>query len=124
MVRGKGVGLVAFVGEHRIEGTPRVGVILRRPLGKNDGVVGGHRYFSCARNHGVLCKPDRVVPHRDNHGIAGPGPASGRDPACDTGWVALPALPVELWLLVCSFVRRRDWEVPSVTERLDDLAMV
>ncbi len=36
------------------------GVELELPLGRNDGMVRGVRYFTCADSHGVVCSPDKV----------------------------------------------------------------
>ncbi|KAM6968838.1 CAP-Gly domain-containing linker protein 4 isoform 1-T1 [Tautogolabrus adspersus] len=38
-----------------------LGLELRNPKGKNDGSVGGRRYFSCRAGHGVLVRPSRVT---------------------------------------------------------------
>ncbi|XP_041668571.1 CAP-Gly domain-containing linker protein 4-like isoform X2 [Cheilinus undulatus] len=38
-----------------------LGLELRSPKGKNDGSVGGRRYFSCRAGHGVLVRPSRVT---------------------------------------------------------------
>ncbi|XP_067335084.1 CAP-Gly domain-containing linker protein 4-like isoform X1 [Channa argus] len=38
-----------------------LGLELRRPKGKNDGSVGGRRYFTCRPDHGVLVRPSRVT---------------------------------------------------------------
>ncbi|KAL8906652.1 MAG: hypothetical protein Q9207_001906 [Kuettlingeria erythrocarpa] len=55
-------GTVAYVG--LIPGIPgvgpRVGVKLDEPAGKNDGSVGGQRYFECDPHHGIFVRPDRV----------------------------------------------------------------
>ena len=50
-------GTVRYVGYHHEQGTPRIGVELDEPDGKNDGTVRGHRYFACDVGHGLLIKP-------------------------------------------------------------------
>jgi len=55
-------GTVAYIGE--VEGIPGkgpwIGVILDEPVGKNDGSVGGKRYFTCGEKRGVFVRPERV----------------------------------------------------------------
>lgn len=38
-----------------------LGLELRSAKGKNDGSVGGRRYFSCRPGYGVLVRPSRVT---------------------------------------------------------------
>lgn len=53
-------GVLRFYGPHHEKGQLRCGVELNTPIGKNDGTVGGHTYFTCEPNRGILCKPDKV----------------------------------------------------------------
>jgi len=57
----KGAGTVRFVGLHHVEGTPRLGVELDAPNGKNNGTIKGYRYFSCQPGHGTLVKPQKAT---------------------------------------------------------------
>jgi tubulin-specific chaperone B len=57
-------GVVRYVGEiPEVPGPPGpwVGVELDEPVGKNDGHIGGKRYFECREAHGVFVRPERVL---------------------------------------------------------------
>ena len=53
-------GTLAYYGPHHCRPGPRCGVVLDKAVGKNNGTVGGHEYFSCEPKHGVLCDPAKV----------------------------------------------------------------
>eukprot|EP00043_Microstomoeca_roanoka_P011985 m.113350 g.113350 ORF g.113350 m.113350 type:complete len:2370 (-) comp15356_c3_seq2:346-7455(-) len=61
-------GTLLFFGLHHKKGILRCGVALDEPVGLNNGTVGGHKYFDCAEQHGVLCNPSKVsvVPNNDD----------------------------------------------------------
>lgn len=60
-VRGFGQGFLRFFGPHHVVAAPRCGVELDGPNGLNNGTVGGHKYFTCAPSHGILCDPRLVT---------------------------------------------------------------
>lgn len=53
-------GVVRYVGPVHFAPGQWLGVQLDKPIGKHDGAVNGVRYFSCARNHGILLRSDRL----------------------------------------------------------------
>lgn len=55
-------GSVAYIGPiPEIPGIgPWVGVKLDEPVGKNDGTVGGKRYFQCEAQYGIFVRPERI----------------------------------------------------------------
>ncbi|KAM7539851.1 hypothetical protein Aperf_G00000044927 [Anoplocephala perfoliata] len=73
VVTGKNIeGTVAFIGTTQFSaGTfsflltfvlgKWVGVVLKQPLGKNNGTVQGKRYFECEENYGLFVRPTQVA---------------------------------------------------------------
>jgi len=56
-----GEGTVRFVGKEAGGGKSRIGVEMDKPVGKNNGTVKGHTYFTCEKKHGLLSLPKNVV---------------------------------------------------------------
>ncbi|KAM6917757.1 CAP-Gly domain-containing linker protein 4 isoform 2-T2 [Lycodopsis pacificus] len=60
LVVGQRTGVVQFYGKTSFAPGLWLGIELDKPSGKNDGSVGGVRYFCCPPNHGVFAPPSRV----------------------------------------------------------------
>lgn len=60
LVVGQRTGVVQFCGKTSFAPGLWLGIELDKPSGKNDGSVGGVRYFSCPPKHGVFAPPSRV----------------------------------------------------------------
>ncbi|KAK7153400.1 hypothetical protein R3I93_011341 [Phoxinus phoxinus] len=60
LVVGQRTGIVRFYGKTSFSPGFWLGIELDKPSGKNDGSVGGVRYFSCPPKHGVFAPPSRV----------------------------------------------------------------
>lgn len=38
-------GVLVFLGKHKENGKPRAGIVFKKPVGKNNGTQGGHKYL-------------------------------------------------------------------------------
>ena len=61
-------GIIVFIGEVHFSPGEWAGVVLDTPTGKNDGTVGGHRYFMCEPKRGVF---SRLVKLKRLPGVGG-----------------------------------------------------
>lgn len=55
-------GVLKFAGKTEFSSGVWYGVALNEPCGKNDGSVGGVRYFRCDDKHGIFVNPKNVYP--------------------------------------------------------------
>ncbi|GFS49284.1 CAP-Gly domain-containing linker protein 4 [Trichonephila clavipes] len=55
------IGVVRYMGPVDFADGTWLGIELRTPKGKNDGMVQGKSYFSCRPNYGLLVRPNRVT---------------------------------------------------------------
>jgi len=70
------VGRVRFAGETAFASGVWLGLELESPDGKNDGAVGGQRYFNCAKNYGLFVRPNQVSAHSGGDPLPPPPPSS------------------------------------------------
>lgn len=59
-VNGVKPGVIAYLGETQFAPGQWAGVILNDPVGKNDGSVGGVRYFECQPLQGIFTRPSKL----------------------------------------------------------------
>ena len=61
LVGGVKPGIIVFIGEVHFSPGDWAGVVLDSPTGKNDGKIGGHRYFMCEPMRGVFCRLNKLT---------------------------------------------------------------
>ena len=61
-----------------------IGVILDKPLGKNNGTVEGKKYFECPDNYGMFCRQTQLKILSDSPG------KSSRTPSRENSSLATP----------------------------------
>lgn len=59
-VNGVKLGMIAYLGETQFAPGQWAGVILNDPVGKNDGSIGGVRYFECQPLQGIFTRPSKL----------------------------------------------------------------
>ncbi|XP_056140476.1 CAP-Gly domain-containing linker protein 2 isoform X2 [Lampris incognitus] len=60
-VNGVKPGVIAYLGETQFAPGQWAGVVLNDPVGKNDGSVGGVRYFECQPLQGIFTRPSKLT---------------------------------------------------------------
>ncbi|XP_066238516.1 CAP-Gly domain-containing linker protein 2 isoform X1 [Saccopteryx leptura] len=60
-VNGVKPGVVQYLGETQFAPGQWAGVVLDEPVGKNDGAVGGVRYFECPAMQGIFTRPSKLT---------------------------------------------------------------
>ncbi|XP_066432905.1 CAP-Gly domain-containing linker protein 2 isoform X4 [Eleutherodactylus coqui] len=67
-VNGVKSGVVQYLGETQFAPGQWAGVVLDDPVGKNDGSVGGVRYFECQPLQGIFTRPSKLTRQPDGTG--------------------------------------------------------
>ncbi|XP_028319367.1 CAP-Gly domain-containing linker protein 1 isoform X2 [Gouania willdenowi] len=71
-VNGNKPGYVQFVGGTQFAPGQWAGIVLDEPIGKNDGSVGGVRYFQCEDGRGIFTRPSKLsrtpLPEKEANG--------------------------------------------------------
>ncbi len=60
-VDGNKYGRIAYLGEVHFSKGEMAGIHLERPIGKNNGTVGGVMYFQCEPKHGIFSRLHRLT---------------------------------------------------------------
>ncbi|XP_067328262.1 CAP-Gly domain-containing linker protein 2 isoform X1 [Anolis sagrei] len=60
-VNGVKPGVIQYLGETQFAPGQWAGVVLDDPVGKNDGSVGGVRYFECPQLQGIFTRPSKLT---------------------------------------------------------------
>lgn len=60
-VNGVKPGVIQYLGETQFAPGQWAGVVLDDPVGKNDGSVGGVRYFECQPLQGIFTRPSKLT---------------------------------------------------------------
>lgn len=60
-VNGVKPGCIHYLGETQFAPGQWAGVVLNEPVGKNDGSVGGVRYFECQPMQGIFTRPSKLT---------------------------------------------------------------
>ncbi|XP_017773480.1 PREDICTED: restin homolog isoform X8 [Nicrophorus vespilloides] len=78
-VGGSKPGQIAYIGETQFAPGEWAGIVLDQPIGKNDGSVGGIRYFQCESKKGVFSRLTRLTryPMIDSVDCTTPSPTNG-----------------------------------------------
>ena len=84
LVGGTKAGIIVFVGEVHFSTGEWAGVVLDTPTGKNDGKIGGHRYFMCEPMRGVFCRLEKLTKLPGGGGNIPPG-GGGNVPQVESG---------------------------------------
>lgn len=79
-VNGVKAGTIAYLGETQFAPGQWAGVILNDPVGKNDGSVGGVRYFDCPALQGIFTRPSKLSRQPAGDGSDGHGSESASNP--------------------------------------------
>ena len=76
-------GTVKFVGDTLFSDGIWIGAELSDMIGRNDGSVQGHRYFTCKPNHGVFIRPKSCVKGDKSASGGGGGDSVAQEPETD-----------------------------------------
>lgn len=74
-VNGVKPGVIQYLGETQFAPGQWAGVVLDDPVGKNDGSVGGVRYFECQPLQGIFTRPSKLTRQPVAEGLGSDGPS-------------------------------------------------